>query len=37
MEAAQRGSNADQILDGYPGHRRGYRLGDDEDDSLMGR
>jgi hypothetical protein len=32
--ATQRGSNADQILAGYPGPRRGYRLGDDEDDAL---
>src|SRR5689334_18865084 len=29
-KAAQRGTNADQILDGYPGPRRGYRLGDDK-------
>jgi hypothetical protein len=29
--------NADQILAGYSRHRRGYRLGDDEDDALMGR
>jgi hypothetical protein len=28
--------NAD-LLAGYPDHRGGYRLGDDEDDALMGQ
>jgi hypothetical protein len=26
-----------RFLAGYPDHRRGYRLGDDEDDALMGQ